>query len=102
MKETVPLAFGVGAKVSVLSGFSVTAPLATATVPPGARACPSIAVIVSGSPSASRSLARTVTVAGVSSAVAKASAMATGASWTGVTIPLTVAVALPPCPSETV
>ncbi|GJD54096.1 hypothetical protein OPKNFCMD_6877 [Methylobacterium crusticola] len=85
-----------GAKVSVPSGFSVTVPFATATVLPGLTACPPIAVIASGLPSTSRSLPSTVRVAGVSSTVVKPSAAGTGASFTGVTVPVTVAVALPP------
>ncbi|GJD54098.1 hypothetical protein OPKNFCMD_6879 [Methylobacterium crusticola] len=91
-----------GAKVSVPAAFRVTAPFATATVPPGAIVCPSIAVTASGSPSASRSLASTARAAGVSSAVVKASAIATGASFTGVTVPVTAAVAVLPWLSDTV
>ena len=54
---------------------------------------PSTCVIVSRSPSTSLSLPRTSTVIEPSSATVKLSFDATGASLTGVTVPLTVATA---------
>ena len=72
------------------SGFSVTLPPVTATEPPGRMACPSMAVMASGSPSTSRSLVSTARVTGVSSATTKLSGVATGASLTAPTATVTV------------
>ena len=59
-------------------------------------------VTVSGSPSTSLSLASTGMITGVSSLVVAVSGWATGASLTGVTVTVTVAVAKPPVPSRPV
>ena len=56
-------------------------------------------VMVSGSPSTSVSLPRTLIVTAVSSGVEAASSAATGASFTGVTVTVTVAVSVFPLPS---
>ncbi|RJR93347.1 hypothetical protein CS559_04284 [Dickeya solani] len=60
------------------------------------------AVTVSGLPSTSLSFARTSTVTGVSSAVVALSLPVTGASFTAVTVMVSVPVATPPAPSLTV
>ena len=86
MKLTGPLALAAGVNSSVPSAFSVTEPAATATEPPGRIACPSMAVMVSGSPSTSLSLASTGSRTAASSAVTKPSASATGASLTAPTL----------------
>ncbi len=59
-------------------------------------------VTVKLSPSTSLSLASTFTVPGVSSSVVNTSSLATGGSFTGLTVTCTVAVAVPPFPSLTV
>ena len=68
----------------------------TATVPLPGR---TTAVTVSVSPSTSVSLASTSTVDGVVLGCRAVSSTATGASLTGVTVMVTVAVAVPPLPS---
>jgi hypothetical protein len=72
--------------VTVWSGSSTAVP------------CPGVptAVTWSGSPSTSWSFARTPTVTGVLSGVAAESGLATGASFTGVTVTVTVALAVRP------
>ena len=60
------------------------------------------ALTVSVSPSRSVSFARTAMLTAVSSAVVAASSTATGPSFDGVTVTLTVAVAVPPLPSPIV
>ena len=79
-----------------------TPPTTEMPAPPAVIAWPSTCVTVSTSPSASVSLPRTATIAGVSSVPTKLSFAATGASFTGVTVPLTVAVAVRPSGSATV
>ncbi len=85
------------------SGVYVNEPSESrASVP---RSVPSTRTDARASPSGSASLARTpgaTTVRGASSPVAYASGRATGASFTGVTVTETVAVAVPPFPSEAV
>ena len=63
---------------------------------------PSTSASASASVSASVSLARTSIVAGTSSVAVNVSAVATGVSLTGVTRPLTTAVAVAPLGSATV
>ena len=63
---------------------------------------PLTCVTPSASPSTSRSLPRTAMVTGVSSVAVNVSALATGASLTDVTLPLTVAVAVAPAGSDAV
>ncbi|GJD54099.1 hypothetical protein OPKNFCMD_6880 [Methylobacterium crusticola] len=102
LKPTGPVASAAGTKVRVPSGFNVTVPLGTATEVPAAIAWPSMAVTVSGSPSTSLSLARRSKVTAPSSGTVNPSSPRTGASLTGVMVPVTTAVELPPCPSDTV
>ena len=81
----------------------MTTPPVTATpAPPAVIAVPLICVTLSVSPSTSVSLPRTAIVAGVSSLPTKVSSAATGASFTGVTLPLTLAVDVSPPGSATV
>ena len=102
MNDSGPLKLAVGVKVSRPSAFSVTVPLATATVWPAEIAVPLIATTARVPPSTSRSLTRTSKVTGVSSAVVNVSSTATGGSFSPVTVTVTVAVAVPPSPSEIV
>ena len=85
----------VGVKVTEPSAFSTAVPLVLGPT----------AVIVNASPSTSLSLASSsaaVKVTGTSSWVAPVSSSATGASLTGATLIVTVAVSLPPLPSSIV
>ena len=102
MKTSGPLKLAVGAKVSRPSAPSVTVPPVTASGTPTVIAVPLMAVTVSALPSRSRSLTRTSKVTDVSSAVVKLSSTATGASFSPVTVTVTVAVEKPPAPSEIV
>ena len=83
------------------SALSATVPFVTVTdAPPATMAVPFTCVIVSGLPSTSLSFVLTVTAAEVSSLIVpKLSFTATGGSFTAVTVPLTVADAVPPLPS---
>ena len=84
-------------KTRLPDAFSVTTPPVTATpAPPTVIAVPLMRVTVMVSPSTSLSFARTLMVTAVSSAVVKLSSTATGASLTGVIVPVTVAVAVAP------
>ena len=58
-----------------------------------------VALTLKVSPSRSLSLPKTAMVTGVSSLVVTLSSTAVGSSLTGVTVTVTVAVALPPLPS---
>ena len=83
------------------SASRVTVPPVTLTDMPTEMAWPSIAVTVRRSPSTSLSLLLTSKTTAVSSAVVKLSLTATGGSLTGVTVPLTRALAVA-VPSEIV
>ena len=85
----------------VPSALSVTEPFVTATAaPPAVIAAPLTCVIVSGLPSTSLSFVFTVTDADVSSLIVPDESLtATGGSLTAITVPLTVAEAVPPAPS---
>ena len=74
-------------------------PSALITTVPWVLAPVATPVTLRMSPSGSVSLASTVTVTGVSSAVVLVSFTATGGSFTGVTVMFTVAVDVPPWPS---
>ena len=82
---------------SVPAALSDTVPFVTVTdAPPATMAVPFTCVIVRGLPSMSLSFDFTVMPTDVSSFVVKLSFTATGGSLTAFTVPLTVAVAVPP------
>ena len=83
-------------------GFNVTVPLVTGTVSPGSTAWPSICVTVNVSPSTSVSLSSTGIVTGVSSGVVRRSSTASGASFSPVTVIVSVVVSVRPPGSVTV
>ena len=113
----VPVKFDVGVKLIVPSELIVTDPSgldAAVTVngsPSTSLSLPKTLVIriessetdaavtVNGSPSTSLSLVRTVRSVGVSSPTTCASFSATGASFTGDTVTVAVALSVPPSPS---
>ena len=82
--STGPATFELGVKLRVPFGLTLTVPCAglASTAP----------VTVIASPSASRSLPSTATVTGVLIGVAPVSSRASGASFTGVTLSVSVAV----------
>src|SRR4051812_15331952 len=80
-----PLKNAAELNVSVPSGLIATVPCAAGTV---------AAITVSGSPSGSLSLARTLMMRGVPSVALVASFTAIGASFTGVTVTVTIAEAV--------
>ena len=81
------------------SGVYMQLPAAEQETVPCAAAGASV-VTLRASPSASESPTRTLTELEASSAVDSVSSSATGAMFSGVTVTLTVAVSLPPSPSE--
>ena len=98
-----PVKSALGVYTRLPDALSVTTPPATATpTPPTPIATPLTWVTVSALPSTSLSLARTLIVTGVSSAVVKLSLVATGASSTAANAPLTVALDVAPDASATV
>ena len=84
--------------------FVVTVPLGTVIVcgVPGVKTTPLIEVTTNVSPSGSVSSVNGTKVTGVSSAVVYVSSTATGASFTGVMLIISLAVSVPPFPSEIV
>ena len=92
MTTAAPVKPGVGVKVSVPLGFTVTVPFGLVGVPE----------MVSVSPSTSVSLPRTAKVTGVLNGVVEVSGFASGASFTGVTVTVTVEVEVFPSGSVTV
>ncbi len=91
VKLSVPLESGAGVYVTVVPSVAAV-PLAGCVRPVTARS----------SPSGSESLTSTGISTAVSSGVVAASFCARGASLTGVTVTVTVAVSVPPLPSATV
>ena len=87
----------------VAAALRLTVPFVTGTAaPPAMIAAPLTCVIDSGLPSMSLSFVSARSVTAVSSFVVKLSFIATGGSLIAITVPLTVAVSVPPAPSLTV
>ena len=85
-----PLLSAVGAKLRRPSGCNVTVPPGTVTVPPTMIAVPLICVTTSALPSMSVSLPRTSISTETSSDVLVLSGLATGPSFTDVTVTVMV------------